>query len=234
MTVSSKVARIKHQGDGTDTYSFPFRIFDAADLRVTHVDAAGTEDVLDYITDYLVTGVGEYTGGNVVLDSLTPPITEDIVIERVNDPLQLTDLKNQGNFLPISHENQLDKIVFLLQQLEELLQSNDRSNSRVPILRTKDDIGSGGYDFLGSQGKNLADPTAPQDAVTLASLGAGIVYDIIFPVVTLAEFAAIDVQTTEYELVRVWQSGVAMSWQFRCRKKDGSYEWVPGPASSPF
>jgi hypothetical protein len=236
MTVTTSIARIKHQGDGGDTYGYPFQIFDADDLRVTYVDPAGAETVLTRITEYTVHDVGVEAGGYITLlpPYDAPGVTEYIVNERINDALQNTDLRNQGNFLPKSHETQFDKTTHLIQQHEVLLGSYDRASSRVPILRTKDDVGSGGFDFLSNQGKNLDDPTDLQDAVTLGSLGAGISYDVIFPKFTWAEADALDVDTTEYEIIRVRDPGGVMYWRVRCQKKDNSYEWITIAQAPPF
>jgi len=236
MTVSTKIARQKHAGDGGSTYGYPFKIFDADDLRVTYVNVSGVETVLTRTAEYTVHDVGIEAGGYITLlppyDS--PGVSESVVLERVNDPLQLTDLRNQGNFLPKSHENQLDKITHLIQQLEVLLGSNDRTNSRVPILRTKDDVGTGGFDCLSNQLKNVDNPTEPQDAVTLASLGdLSAVFDNLFPRYTWATEPD-PPESIPQPIIRVRDPGGPEFWRFRCQKKDGSYGWVTGPQASPF
>lgn len=234
MTVQTTSARQTHAGDGgTLTFSYPWKIFDQAHLRVTIRDLAGDDTLQVLTTNYTVTSVGDPLGGNVVFEAGQAPLgTDTVIIERVLTGRQDTDFRGAGGFSAESHENALDTAHMLIQQHETLLGSNDRPNARVPILKIGDVVGTGGFDFLSNQGKNLDDPTEPQDAVTLASLGAGIIYDIIFPQFTWATRP--DANATEYELIRVRDPGGPMHWQTRNQKTDDTYVWITVSQAPPW
>lgn len=105
MTVSTVVDHNDYTGNGVTTvFPYTFRIFVKSDLAVTIVDPDGniTELVLD--ADYTVTGAGGYSGGSVVLKS---PLSNgwQISVARDLDPVQETDLRNQGKFFAETHED---------------------------------------------------------------------------------------------------------------------------------
>jgi hypothetical protein len=108
------------QYDGDDlttdfTVTFPFQL--KADLAVKLIAAGGaeTDQVLD--TDYTVVGDGDDDGGVVTM--VTAPATGEIlVIERVLDPTQTTQLSNVGEAYPETIEQALDRLTMLIQQIE--------------------------------------------------------------------------------------------------------------------
>ena len=118
MSLSSANNRNDYTGNGaTATYSYTFRIFDEADLVVTVKDTSDVETTLTLTTDYTVTGVGADGGGNVVLvDASQAWLDGDgdlltgytITIRRVVDLFQETDIRNQGEFFPETHEDAFD------------------------------------------------------------------------------------------------------------------------------
>lgn len=234
MTVQTTSVRQTHPGDGgTLTFSYPWKIFDQTHLRVVIRDLAGTDTLKALTTNYTVTSVGDPLGGNVVFEAGQAPLaTDTVIIEQILNGRQDTDFRGAGGFKAESHENALDIAHQLIQMLMNLLSPGDLSAARVPVLKIGDTVGAGGYDFLASQGKNLADPTEPQDAVTLASLGAGIIYDVLYPQFTWATRP--DANATEYEIIRVRDPGGPMHWQTRNQKKDDTYEWITATQASPF
>lgn len=131
MTVASTTNRVAYTGTGAvSTYSYTFKIFANTDLVVTVVrTSTGAETTLTLTTDYTVTGVGEEAGGTIVLVDndqawLTGAFlatTYQLVIRRVRPVTQTTDIRNQGSFLPETHEDTFDHLVMLIQQLRELL-----------------------------------------------------------------------------------------------------------------
>lgn len=119
MTVPSTTNRVTYVGDGTvNTYSYTYKIFLQTDLTVAVRDLLDVETILTITTDYTVTGVGESGGGTIVLvDSSQPWLDGDgdlltgytLSIRRVRPITQLTDIRNQGSFLPETHEDEFDR-----------------------------------------------------------------------------------------------------------------------------
>jgi len=129
MTISSTTNRNTYTGNGAvDTYSYTFRIFSNTDLLVTVKDTSNVETTLSLTTDYTVTGVGEGSGGTVVLvdsgqawldgdgDLLTDYV---LTIRRVRPLTQTTDIRNQGDFFPETHEDAFDHGVMIGQQQQD-------------------------------------------------------------------------------------------------------------------
>ena len=132
MTVASATNRNDYVGNGSaDTFSYSFKIFDQSHLLVTVKETAtGEETTLTLTTQYTVTGVGETSGGNVVLvddgsDWLDAGGDLDtgweLTIRRVVPLTQLTDIRNQGSFFPEAHEDQFDLLVMIDQQQQNEL-----------------------------------------------------------------------------------------------------------------
>lgn len=128
MTVATNVNRNDYTGNGAvDTYGYTFRILDDDDLLVQVQNTSGTITTLTKTTDYTVSGVGVYAGGNVVLvnnsqawltaGKLTTGYK--ISIRRRMDLLQPTDLRNRGSFYPETHETVFDRLVMYDQQQQD-------------------------------------------------------------------------------------------------------------------
>lgn len=135
MSVSSTTNRVTYTGDGaTSVYPYTFRVFDEDDLLVTvQLIADGTETTLTKTTDYTVDGVNVGAGGNVTLVDAAQAwldgdgdllATYKIVIRRVLELKQITDIRNQGSFYPEAHEDEFDKSRMIDQQQQDEL---DRS-----------------------------------------------------------------------------------------------------------
>lgn len=121
MTLASTVNRNSYVGVGSvGPYTYNFRIFAETDLRVTVRDAATDEETtLAYPTDYSVTGVGDDDGTITLTDALA--VDDVLTIRRVLPITQLTQLRNQRIFYPETHEDEYDRIVMILQQLQDEL-----------------------------------------------------------------------------------------------------------------
>ena len=120
MTVGTAGNRFTYAGDGaTVAFSFP-RLFAASgDLRVIlRADATGEETVQTIVTDYDVSGAGEPAGGTVTMTS-APGAGETLVIVRRTEQRQETDYVTGGGFSAKSHEDALDKLTLMVQDLEE-------------------------------------------------------------------------------------------------------------------
>lgn len=132
MPVSTTTSKVKRDGNGVATsFSFPFKIFEDADLIVTHLDADGVETVLTLDVDYSVTGAGEENGGSIThpLSGAELPTGESLTLERRLDILQEVDVKNQDGFLAEVHEEVYDRLTMIDQQQQEQL---DRS-LKLPV-----------------------------------------------------------------------------------------------------
>lgn len=136
MTVSSTTNRISYSCDGlTTVFPYTFKVFAEADLTVVLRDSAGTETTLTLTTHYSVSGVGASGGGNVTTVS-TYPAGYTLVIKRDIDILQETDYIEGSAFLASSHEDALDKLTMIAQQLDEAL---DRS-IKLPVSSSYTDL----------------------------------------------------------------------------------------------
>ena len=125
MTLTSELTRIQYAGDGA-TVSFPvtFVFWGLDDLRLTHADASGTETLWTRGTQYTVSGGNGSTGTVTVSTSptdYTPASGETLTILSDLTDTQQTDLPEGGSFSSSSVEQQLDKIVRMLQQKAESL-----------------------------------------------------------------------------------------------------------------
>jgi len=122
MTVSSTTTKRSASGDGSnDTFSYNFKIFDDDDITVIiRTDSTGAETTKTKTTHYNVTGVGSASGGNVVFTSGNIPASgETVVLLRTTARTQLTDYVANDPFPAATHEDALDKLTFIVQELEE-------------------------------------------------------------------------------------------------------------------
>ena len=122
MTVSSTTTKRSASGDGSnDTFSYNFKIFDDDDITVIiRTDSTGAETTKTKTTHYTVTGVGSASGGNVVFTSGNIPASgETVVLLRTTARTQLTDYVANDPFPAATHDDALDKLTFIVQELEE-------------------------------------------------------------------------------------------------------------------
>lgn len=156
MTVSTEVDHNEYTGNGvTTTFPYKFRIFKKSDLVVQVVDINENINVLVLDTDYIVTGAGGYSGGNVILSKALAN-GHQISISRELPATQETDLRNQGKFFAEVHEDAFDKLTMLIQQCFSFLRLSLRKPSFIANY----------YDALNNRIRNLRDPSQAQDAAT--------------------------------------------------------------------
>lgn len=156
MTVSTEVDHNEYTGNGvTTSFPYTFRIFKKSDLTVQIADLNENITVLKLDTDYSVTGAGGYNGGNVILSKALAN-GHQISISRELPVTQETDLRNQGKFFAEVHEDALDKLTMLIQQV----------GSMFRLALRKPSIIANWYDALNNYIRNVRDPRDPQDAAT--------------------------------------------------------------------
>lgn len=142
------------------TVSYPF--FTDASLQVflTPVgqDPDDAADLLTLTTEYTVVGAGNVEGATKTVTLVSAATDGDVITIRRNEPTSRTsDLQDQGDFLAETHNDEQDKVIMLVQQLEEEI---GRGITRG--------VTGGDWDAQSIAIKNVADPTDAQDAVTIA------------------------------------------------------------------
>lgn len=156
MTVSTEVDHNEYTGNGvTTSFPYTFRVFNKSDLVVQVIDLDENITVLALDTDYTVTGAGGYNGGNVILSKALANGYQ-ISISRELPVTQETDLRNQGKFFAEVHEDALDKLTMLIQQVR----------SWFSLALRKPSFVSNYYNALNNYIRNLRDPRDQQDAAT--------------------------------------------------------------------
>lgn len=114
MTITSQVNKVSYTGTGSQT-EFPvtYRFLEDGDLSVT-VD--GIEQTIT--TDYTVSGAGDESGGLVTF--LTAPDADTTVTIKNAPPFtQETDYVENDPFPAESHEDALDKLTVIVQNIDE-------------------------------------------------------------------------------------------------------------------
>lgn len=135
MTVSSSTTKVSLSANGTQhSFAYTFKIFAAADLEVIVRTSAGTETVQTNNTNYIVTGAGNANGGNVLFkfntgdasnahhDASTdhrPANGTTVIIRRNLTITQGTDYVENDPFPAASHEDALDRLTMVTQQIQE-------------------------------------------------------------------------------------------------------------------
>ena len=125
MTVSSTTSRDEYNGNAaTLIFAYTFRILDEDHIAV-YVD-----DVLQTITThYTVSGVGDSGGGSITFLAAPASGTGNVVFIRNVPVTQETDYVENDPFPAESHEEALDKLTMIAQQLDDLL----LTSLRVPL-----------------------------------------------------------------------------------------------------
>lgn len=160
MTVSTEINQAGYTGNGVTTvFPFTFRILQVGDLTVTVIAPDDQETVLILGTGYTISGAGGYSGGTVTLPQPLP-VSYEIVLQRDMEIVQETDLRNQGTFLAEVHENALDYLTMLIQQVF----------SSFNLALRKPTFLSRFYDAQQNKISNLGDPSGPQDAVNVRTM----------------------------------------------------------------
>ena len=134
MSVSSTTTKNTHDGNGTQhQFAYQFKIFANGDLTVLVRSSTGTETLKVLDTDYIVTNAGNANGGNILFKYNTgntgdahysatdkrPQSGEKVIIRRSLTLTQGTDYVENDPFPAASHEDALDRLTFITQQIQE-------------------------------------------------------------------------------------------------------------------
>ena len=120
MTVSSTTTKNSYAGDSsTVAFSYTFKIFDEDDITVVlRNNTTGAETIQAISTNYTVSAVGNAGGGTVTF--VTPPATGNtVVLLRITPLTQITDYTPNDPFPAETHEEALDKLTHITQELSE-------------------------------------------------------------------------------------------------------------------
>jgi hypothetical protein len=121
MTVSSTTSKNTYSGDdSTSVFAYTFRILDQSHIKVQFKASDGTLTTKTITTDYTVSGVGDAGGGNVTIVSTVPATGETLILTR-NVPIkQETDYTANDKFPAETHEEALDELTMICQQIDEV------------------------------------------------------------------------------------------------------------------
>jgi len=139
MTVSSTTTKNSYSGDGsTHEFTYGFKITAASELKVIIRTDATAAEAEESTNNYVITGIDSDSGGTVLFkyDTGNPadahysttdyrPQTGETVLLKRDLPLtQTTDYTPNDPFPAEAHEDALDRLTFIAQQLNERI---DRS-----------------------------------------------------------------------------------------------------------
>jgi len=144
MTIQSQTSSINYTGNGgTTVFAYNFKTLDQTWLQVYINGVLKT-----LTTDYSVSGVGSASGGNITF--VTAPSNGSVVyIARSNIPTtQLVDYTANDSFPAETHEEALDKLTMLIQQLTAQANRSIRlnradtapSNTELALVDKKDKL----------------------------------------------------------------------------------------------
>ena len=143
MTVSSTTTKNSYSGDGSTTvFAYTFKIFAQSDVIVIlRTDSDGTEAVQTISTDYTVSNVGNANGGNITFTT-APATGKTVVLLRSTSQTQNTDYTPNDPFPAETHEEALDKLTFITQELEEELGRSIKLSRTNTMTSTEFRVGS--------------------------------------------------------------------------------------------
>ena len=121
MTISSTTVKVSYSGNGSTTvFAYTYKILDDDEIQVIIRSSTGTETVKTKTTHYTVSGVGSSGGGNITFLT-APTATQTVVLRRLTTQTQETDYVANDPFPANSHEDALDRITMVAQEIQEEL-----------------------------------------------------------------------------------------------------------------
>lgn len=182
MTISSTTNRATFTGNGvTTSFSFPYYVIAAADLKVYQ---EGTLKTLT--THYTLSGTAPYTSGTNVQFVTAPASGDEIVILRDPDPTQAVE-HTENDPLPVKTgvERPLDKLTMVTQRLKDRVDRSVRQPdtdtaalAELPVAASRANkypVFDANGQLTVSTGTGADDGLRGDLATTSASLGAELV-----------------------------------------------------------
>jgi hypothetical protein len=142
MTISSTTVRNSYSGNGSTTvFAYTFKILDDDEIQVIIRSSTGTETTKTKTTHYTVSGVGSSGGGNITF--LTAPgATETVVLKRNTIKTQETDYVANDPFPANSHEEALDRVTMIAQEIQEELGRSIKLSKTNTMTSTEFTVGA--------------------------------------------------------------------------------------------
>ena len=145
MTISSTTTKNSYSGNGsTTTFAYGFYIPASTDIQVIVRSATGTETIKSEgtgSTNYSITGVGGSSGGNIVFVT-APASGETVVLRRNTAKTQATDYVANDPFPAETHEDALDKLTIIGQDLQEQVDRSLKLSRTNTMTSTEFTVGS--------------------------------------------------------------------------------------------
>jgi hypothetical protein len=189
MTISTTTNRVTYPGAASvGPFTFPFRIFAAADLLVVKRASSGAETTLTLTTDYTVSGAGNATGSVTLTTALA--VGEMLTIRRRPSLVQSTDIENAGAFYPKTHQDALDRLVMLIHAVDDMVQRSfgvlETHDPSALSLRVKPETGKAlvwqSSTELGNSALDSSAVALPGQSRTVATLSAYLLNNAIYNV----------------------------------------------------
>lgn len=208
MTVSTTTARLNYSGDDSTTvFSYTFRILDDDEIKVELKDSSGTVTTQTKTTHYTVTGVGDTSGGTITM--VTAPASGETLTLTRNVPLtQAVDYTENDSFPAETHEEALDKLTMIAQQL------NDKITEAPQIPKA----------WCVLNGSGAAAVSESYNVDSIADNGTGdytITWDLTFNSTTYAVFATCNQVSSTPVVVNI-VSNTTTTTRIKCENVDGT------------
>jgi hypothetical protein len=142
MTISSTTVKVSYSGNSSTTvFAYTFKILDDDEIQVIIRSSDGTETIKTKTTHYTVSGVGSAGGGNITF--LTAPVTgQTVVLKRNTTKTQETDYVANDPFPANSHEEALDRVMMVAQEIQEELQRSIKLSKTNTMTSTEFNVGA--------------------------------------------------------------------------------------------
>jgi hypothetical protein len=142
MTISSTTVKVSYSGNSSTTvFAYTFKILDDDEIQVIIRTSDGTETIKTKTTHYTVSGVGSSGGGNITF--LTAPTSlQTVVLKRNTTRTQETDYVANDPFPANSHEEALDRVTMITQEIQEELTRSIKLSKTNTMTSTEFSVGA--------------------------------------------------------------------------------------------
>jgi hypothetical protein len=182
MTVAAVAQPVSYVASGSQaTFTIPWRFLNAVDILV-YIQVPGASPVLQSSSTYTLAGLANPGGGTVTFNGGNITAGYNVILFRNPNPVQDTDLQNQGSYDPTSVEQQFDLDTMSIQALATQISQSIRapineSNSMVLPPAAVRALQFSSFDSMGN-------------ATTAAGVGTTPISTAMAPVVAAASLTA--------------------------------------------